>query len=205
MAEYDLKKRYEIFLNSLSKELNRMFEEQKEFIMCKEGCSFCCEYGEYPFSKLEMDYLLDGYKELDDETKFKILDNIAKLNDEKMKSESEPYMYCCPFLINNRCSVYNNRGIICRTFGLLCDHDDGRLTMPFCHEKGLNYSKIYDKDKGQLVLEKDGVVLAQTEPKAYRVGRVHVQNLSIAKNLDIEWGESKTLLDYLNESDIASL
>ena len=196
----DLKERYEQFLYVFMREIDRMFEEQKEFIKCKEGCSYCCEYGEYPFSQLEFDYLTEEYKLLDYDTKSKIIENIKKVNEQKAVSMDERFMYDCPFLINNRCSVYKNRGIICRTFGLLFDHDDDRLTMPFCHEKGLNYSQIYDKDLGQLVMEKDGVVLAQTEPKAYRISRENIQRLSIAKKLDIKWGESKTLIDFINES-----
>jgi len=205
MTEYDLKKRYQIFLNLFEKELEKMFKNQAEFIKCKEGCSYCCERGEYPFSKLEFDYLLEGYKTLDEETKKQILLNIAVINEKKSMHKEGTFMYDCPFLINHRCSVYQNRGIICRTFGLLCEHNDGRLTMPFCQEYGLNYAQIYDTEKKQLVVEKDGQPLCQTEPQAYRISRDNVQNLSMAKNLDLDWGESKTLIDYLNESDILNL
>ena len=115
-------------------------------------------------------------------------------------------MYDCPFLIEHRCSVYENRGIICRTFGLLCEHADGKLTMPFCHEYGLNYSAVYNKEKGQIITtDKDGNKLCETEPKAFRIQRPHVMNLTVAKDLDIDWGESKTLIDFLNESNIADL
>ena len=203
MVDFDLMKRYTIFLHTLNGELGRMFENQAEFIMCKEGCSFCCEHGEYPLSKLEFDYLLEGYKKLDSETKFKILENIARINEEQTKSTETPFMHDCPFLINKRCSVYENRGIICRTFGLLCEHDDGRLTMPFCQDKGLNYSNVFDDEVGQITSEK--VDQCQTEPRAFRVSRDNIQNLSIAKNLDIEWGESKTMIDYINESNIYEL
>lgn len=203
MVDYDLMKRYKIFLHTLNGELERMFKNQAEFIMCKEGCSYCCERGEYPFSKLEIDYLLEGYKKLDDGTKYQILEKIARTNELKAHSSETPFMYDCPFLINKRCSVYENRGIICRTFGLLCEHDDGRLTMPFCQEKGLNYSNVYDNEIGQITSEK--VDKCNTEPQAYRISRDNIQNLSVAKNLNIEWGESKTLIDYLNESNIADL
>lgn len=205
MTEYSLEKRYQIFLNMFGKELEKMFKNQAEFIKCKEGCSYCCERGEYPFSKLEFDYLMEGYKSLDEETKKQILFNIAEVNEKKAEHKEGTFMYDCPFLISHRCSVYQNRGIICRTFGLLCEHNDGHLTMPFCQEYGLNYSQIYDSEKGQLIVEKDGHSLCETEPQAYRISRENVMNLSMAKNLDIEWGESKTLIDYLNETDIISL
>ena len=204
MVDNDLLERYTLFLNTLNGQLEKMFAGQSDYIMCKEGCSYCCEHGEYPFSQLEFDYLLEGYKRLDRATKYKILENIARINEEMSKSKEDPFMHTCPFLIDKRCSVYDNRGIICRTFGLLCEHDDGRLTMPFCHEYGLNYSKVYDPEVGQITGEKIDIY-GGVEPQAYRISRVHIQNLSIAKNLELDWGESKTLIDCINGSDIVDL
>ena len=197
MTEFNLEKRYEIFLGMLMKELNRMFLSQKDFIRCKEGCSYCCEKGEYPFSELEFDYLMKGYNNLPEDIKTKIKENISKINNERKQHTSGEFMYECPFLINNRCSVYENRGIICRTFGLLCEHDDGRYTMPFCHDLGLNYSNVYDKNLGQISEELSKQY--ETEPSAFRISRNTIQNLSIAKNLNIEWGESKSLIDFATE------
>ena len=201
MTEFNSEKRYEIFLGMLMKELNRMFSNQTDFIKCKEGCSYCCEKGEYPFSQIEFEYLMKGYEALPEEIKTTIKENITKINNEREQNKSENFMYECPFLINKRCSVYENRGIICRTFGLLCEHDDGRYTIPFCHEMGLNYSNVYDKDLGQISEELSAKY--ETEPSAYRISRNTIQNLSIAKNLNIEWGESKSLIDYLNEANLS--
>ena len=202
MPDFSLKKRYEIFLYTLNKELQKMFDNQAEFIKCKEGCSYCCEKGEYPFSELEFNYLIEGYKQLDRNTKKIIKENIKQINKEKSKNTDKIFMHKCPFLIDKRCSVYNNRGIICRTFGLLCEHNDGRLTIPFCHEYGLNYAQLYDKELGQLIDERDGIKLSKTEPAAFRIERDNIMNLSIAKNLNIVWGDSKTMIDFINQTNI---
>lgn len=202
MQDFSLKKRYEIFLYTLNKELQKMFDNQAEFIKCKEGCSYCCEKGEYPFSELEFNYLIEGYKQLDSNTKKIIKENIKQINKEKSKNTDKIFMHKCPFLIDKRCSVYNNRGIICRTFGLLCEHNDGRLTIPFCHEYGLNYAQLYDKELGQLIDERDGIKLSKTEPAAFRIERDNIMNLSIAKNLNIVWGDSKTMIDFINQTNI---
>lgn len=202
MPDYSLKKRYEIFLYTLNKELQKMFDNQAEFIKCKEGCSYCCEKGEYPFSELEFNYLIEGYKQLDSNTKKIIKENIKQINKEKSKNTDKIFMHKCPFLIDKRCSVYQNRGIICRTFGLLCEHNDGRLTIPFCHEYGLNYAQLYDKKLGQLIDERDGIKLSKTEPAAFRIERDNIMNLSIAKNLNIVWGDSKTMIDFINQTNI---
>ena len=202
MPDYSLKKRYEIFLYTLNKELQKMFDNQAEFIKCKEGCSYCCEKGEYPFSELEFNYLIEGYKQLDSNTKKIIKENIKQINKEKSKNTDKIFMHKCPFLIDKRCSVYQNRGIICRTFGLLCEHNDGRLTIPFCHEYGLNYAQLYDKELGQLIDERDGIKLSKTEPAAFRIERDNIMNLSITKNLNIVWGDSKTMIDFINQTNI---
>lgn len=202
MTEFNLLKRYQIFLHTLNKELQKMFENQSEFIKCKEGCSYCCERGEYPFSELEFQYLMEGYNQLPSETQEIIIENIKKINSEKAQNTEDVFMHECPFLINHRCALYNNRGIICRTFGLLCEHEDEHLTIPFCHEIGLNYDNVYDKEKGQIINERNGVLLSKTEPKAFRISRNNIMNLSIAKNLNLDWGISKTMIALLNESDI---
>ena len=205
MDKFNLKKRYEIFIRLFNTQLLKMFENQQEFIKCEKGCSHCCEHGEYPFSRLEAEYLIYGYKKLPEEVKAKIKSNIKKLDKEKIKSDKQPFMYKCPMLIDNICSVYENRGIICRTFGLLCEKDDDKYTLPFCHELGLNYSNVYDEESGTIVDEKDGQKLCKTEPKAYRISRNHVMSLSMARNLDLDWGESKTLYDYLKEYNVENL
>ena len=202
MNNVDMLNRYTVFLNILQRELTRMFDEQKEFIKCQEGCSACCEYGEYPFSELEFDYLMKGYKGLSQEEKETVKNNIMREISKKETSTEQAFMYCCPFLINKRCSVYENRGIICRTFGLLAEHSDGSYTMPFCHEQGLNYSQVYDEETKTIVQEKNGIKLSMTEPKAYRITRDTIQNLSIARDLGIDWGKSKTLLDFVIEYDL---
>ena len=65
-------KRYELFLEKFDKRLEKYFEEQCEFIKCKEGCSACCEVGEYPFSRLEAEYLMSGFIKLPADIKDKI-------------------------------------------------------------------------------------------------------------------------------------
>ena len=145
-------------------------------------------------------------KEMNDKTLSEdfIKNLAARMADEASKSKNTDkiFMHKCPFLIDKRCSVYKNRGIICRTFGLLCEHNDGRLTIPFCHEYGLNYAQLYDKELGQLIDERDGIKLSKTEPAAFRIERDNIMNLSIAKNLNIVWGDSKTMIDFINQTNI---
>ena len=138
-------KRYELFLEKFDKRLEKYFEEQCEFIKCKEGCSACCEVGEYPFSRLEAEYLMSGFIKLPADIKDKIRKEIKHL-----KSEI-PKMYKCPFLIDNMCSVYKYRGLVCRVHGLAW-FDGEKIQLPYCVNKGLNYSKVFDRETGEVFL-----------------------------------------------------
>jgi len=137
--------RYEQFLKKFDKRLDRYFEEQCEYIRCKEGCSACCEVGEYPFSRLEAEYLMSGFIKLPADVKNKIRQEIRRL-----KSEN-PKMYKCPFLIDKKCSVYQYRGIVCRVHGLAW-FDGEKIQLPYCVNKGLNYSKVFDRETGEVFL-----------------------------------------------------
>ena len=99
---------YEKFLNNLDQKLNYYFDLQKEYIYCQKGCSLCCKNGDYPLSQLELEYLMQGYITLDNSLKIIIQNNIKS-----MKKGS-----VCPFLVNNECSIYKYRPIICRVHGL---------------------------------------------------------------------------------------
>ena len=99
--------RYREYLSFLDKELEKMFDAQKPFIKCKEGCAYCCKEGEYPISELEYLYLMLYYNELEDDLKDKVNENISTLLE-----KSREKMYECPFLVDNKCTVYPARAII---------------------------------------------------------------------------------------------
>ena len=110
----------------MDKKLEGMFEKQAPFIRCKKGCAFCCKEGEYPLSELEYIDLMFRYNELDETMKDKVTANINNLLE-----SSRVKMYACPFLVDNLCSVYKSRGLICRTFGLLSYKEDGKTKCRF--------------------------------------------------------------------------
>ena len=174
--------RYAEFLKIFDKRLEKYFEEQCEFIKCKEGCSTCCEVGEYPFSRLELEYLMSGFVSLPFEIKHKIKEEIKKL-----KSE-QPKMYKCPFLIDGLCSVYKYRGIVCRTHGLAWyDESEDKIRLPYCVNIGLNYSKVFDRDTGEVFLE---------NPIRERLRIDTVLQSDEAKKYDLECGEIRPLIKW---------
>lgn len=172
--------RYERFLEKFDKRLNRYFEEQCEFIKCKEGCSACCEVGEYPFSRLEAEYLMSGFIKLPSDAKEKIRQEIKRLKVEN------PKMYKCPFLINNQCSVYQYRGIVCRVHGLAW-FDGEKIQLPYCVNKGLNYSKVFDRETGE-------VFLPNAIQEHLRIDKI--LKSQEAEKFELECGEIRPLKDW---------
>ena len=174
--------RYEKFLEKFDKRLSRYFEEQCEFIKCKMGCSACCEVGEYPFSRLEAEYLMSGYMGLPPDVKKQVKENIKRL-----KSEN-PKFYQCPFLINHLCCVYKYRGIVCRTHGLAWfDEDEGKVKLPYCVNLGLNYSKVFDRETGEVFLQ---------DPIKERLKINSVLRSPAAEEYKLECGEIRPLIKW---------
>jgi Fe-S-cluster containining protein len=173
--------RYERFLKEFDKKLRKYFTEQSEYICCKEGCSGCCEVGDYPFTQLEMMYLMEGFKNLPTEIKIQVKSNLDKI---KQNRFSTHLFYKCPFLINNRCSVYKYRGITCRTFGLAYLINKKTVKTPECVNEGLCYSKVYE----------NGVLTV--EPVKENLNLFEITSSNLAKKYKLEFGQSRSLIDW---------
>lgn len=182
--------RYREYLSFLDKELEKMFDAQKPFIKCKEGCAYCCKEGEYPISELEYLYLMLYYNELEDDLKDKVNENISTLLE-----KSREKMYECPFLVDNKCTVYPARAIICRTFGLISYDEKEKRRIPFCVDLGLNYANVFDKESEKIVKKADD----GTEPAAYNVDRKFLRGAKMEKEFDIFFGKDKPLVEWLEE------
>lgn len=184
-------KNYEKFLFVLDGTLKTIFDREKEYLCCKEGCSLCCEKGEYPMSDLEFEYLMYGLKTLDENTQHRI----NKAIDEIKKSDDR--LHICPFLIDKKCSLYKYRPIICRTFGVISENKYGKLTIPFCRQEGLNYSKVFDPEKKQISSELVKKFHYTKEPTAYKLNNEILMNLDISKELNLSFGEIRKMKDQL--------
>lgn len=182
---------YKKFLDIFMQDINAMFEHQKDYICCKEGCAHCCEYGEYPFTEVEFKFLMIGYEKLAPEIK-----EIVKKNCKNITPDENGY-YVCPFLIGKKCSVYDNRALVCRTFGLLNREADGRVNGPFCGKLGLNYSKVYDKETKELLTDVIEENHYKNLPRVFNLDITNIRTLGLVKELGIEFGEQKALREWL--------
>lgn len=122
------------FLQELDKKLSSYCEKHKTHIHCKAGCSLCCEKGDYPVSQLELEYMMQGFIALDNETKIKIQNNIKAMEKGGV----------CPFLLDKKCSIYTFRPIVCRVHGLAYLCREKVVKVPYCVNLGKNYTKVFD-------------------------------------------------------------
>lgn len=184
---------YKKYLKFLDKHLSEYFENQKSYIFCKKGCAKCCKNAEFPYSTLEMQYLMHGYINLDISTKEKINKNIETLKQEKSKHTGK-FFYSCPFLIDNVCSVYNYRGIVCRAFGLLeTTQDEKTIKVPFCCHEGLNYSNVYDKTTGHINYSKNEI-----QPTAFNISYKALTSKTYEEKFDLAFGEKRKMIDWFD-------
>jgi len=188
---------YKVYLYYLNGKLGSFFEEQAPYIFCKEGCSYCCEDGEYPFSELEFAYLMLGSHTLSKDVFEQIEQNLKNVKSQKAKHNSnKPFTHACPFLINKRCALYNFRGIICRSHGLAFYGKDENILVPYCVHQGLNYSNVYDFEKKIISMKKFEELGYEQEPLAHNVRLGFLTNNEVTKELGLNFGEIKPLIDW---------
>lgn len=194
---------YQLYLKLIHERmLDKFFKEQAPYLCCKEGCSHCCEKGQYPMSEIEVKFIILKMASLDITVQNQILYNIQNVIKEKLSNNisREDFFYQCPFLINNSCSVYDNRGLICRTHGLMFFLDDNngneKYKIPYCVNLGLNYSNVYDKNKKTItdeLVEKSGF---SVKPQAYNISLKTLTKKEITENLGFKFGDFKPLIEW---------
>ena len=172
-------KRYEKFLAEFDGHLAKLVQSQGKHIKCVQGCSRCCIEGEYPFSRLEMEYLMAGFVNLP-----KIIQDEIKENISWAKGQKE---YRCPFLIQDLCSLYKRRGLVCRTHGLAY-LSGGKMKLPDCANHGLNYSDVYDQFTGEIEI---------SNPIRENLRIDAIFNSPMAQKYNLEKGQIRRLIDWL--------
>lgn len=187
---------YVKYLEFLNGKLAKFFESQKPYIFCKKGCAMCCKHSQLPYSLLEVNYLLSGFLKLDKETQKRIENNIIKTLQEKKNYKGDEFLYDCPFLIDNVCSVYEYRGIICRTFGLMMKKTDGKITVPFCCYEGYNYSNVIDLENKKISEKKVKERGFPEEPLGFNVSYEYLTDHEIEHAFQVQFGLKKPLIDW---------
>ena len=147
---------YLLYLDYITKKIQKFFINQREYIYCTKGCAKCCKNAQFPYSEIEFKLIFEGLQSLAPDIKQKVLNNadnlIIKKQAHNEKNPNKKFRYDCPFLINDSCSVYYYRGLICRSFGLMTFKPGTEKTpnIPFCAYEGLNYSSVLDSTNNKI-------------------------------------------------------
>lgn len=189
--------KYELYLKFMDRQLAKFFEEQSPYIFCKEGCCSCCQKGEYPISAVEFSYMLVGARMLSSDIVSQIEQNMFRIKEEKDNYDgTDIFRHACPFLINNSCSIYLYRPVICRTHGLAYFSAKGKLLVPACVNEGLNYSNVYDFETDSISVEKFEMLGVEQEPLAHNVGLSFMSDNDLTKKLELDFGEFKPMYKW---------
>jgi Fe-S-cluster containining protein len=122
MSSDELFEIYAQVMDTLDHKVRIFHEEFKHHLNCRKGCSSCCQNIHFKIRHIEASYLLQGYEQLPDEAKLKILNNL------KYPSESEQHH--CPALVDGACSLYEHRPAVCRAFGIIIELGDELAVCP---------------------------------------------------------------------------
>lgn len=125
MSESQPKENLANYLSLLSRVdqlCGKITEQFSEQITCRAGCSGCCRH--LSLFPVETANLVMAVKNLPDEIK-------AILSGRLQWAESGS----CPLLLNDCCTIYHSRPVICRTHGLpLVTETDGGRVVDCCPE-----------------------------------------------------------------------
>ena len=156
------------------------------------------EFNEYLFeytSKIPLEDIEKAMKEQQ-----KVIKRIQDLKKEYQECEDKKkFEHRCPFLDEDGvCTVYEYRGMICRTFGLITMLDDGGCVIPFCQELGLNYSNVYDPINKRIDMEKVKKLGFKNIPHPRKTSLKTIMSPEMFEGESpIDFGERKALIEWL--------
>ena len=169
----DIYSRYAHLLESVEQEFNRVRDIYIDRMQCRKGCSSCCSQL-FAISAVEAAYISHAVKELDDDTRVamrqRARDYLAELTgaaiDEAQNLEDHGRLIGsylerlvgrrhipCPALKDDACTVYSNRPVMARKWGIPLWNPNNPRVLQACE---LNFKK------GE-VIEADGLVEPQIE------------------------------------------
>jgi len=133
----------------------RLTERYRSHLVCRAGCSGCCDHDLSVF-EVEADAVRTAVQALPAGLRQRLARQVREAQEHNARGEP----VACPLLVNNRCSIYEARPIICRSQGLplLYRAEDGNPEVDYCLLNFTQPGAIQDLDADYLV-QLDGVNL----------------------------------------------
>jgi len=168
----------------------RLSSRYAQHLVCRAGCSGCCHHHLSVFP-VEAESVRQAIEALPEMTR----GVIEKQARDVIELEAQDKPVACPLLVENRCSIYESRPMICRTQGLplLLVSEEGELEVDFCPLNFAEPGATDDLDEDHLVpLEDLNFTLAM-------VNLQHCRKVGIA---DEESGQRQPIADIILKSKV---
>ncbi|MCG3174249.1 MAG: hypothetical protein GMKNLPBB_02477 [Myxococcota bacterium] len=157
----EVNQQYQAFLRKLDGFFAQVMERHAGHMKCRKGCAACCAVSP-SFLPVEMDNLRRAFAGLPESLRQTIA---AQAGAAAAGVRRE-----CPMLVDNACSVYGQRPVICRTHGLpiLFAAENGEKSLDHCP---LNFEGV-ERIDGASILNLDqvnqilGLLNIQFDPEA---------------------------------------
>jgi Fe-S-cluster containining protein len=138
---------YRKFIEEVDRLAAKLQARYSKHLLCRAGCSGCCHHHLSVFA-VEAEEARAAIEALPAMTRA----NVEEQAREVIKREAQGEAVACPLLIDNHCSIYESRPLICRTQGLplLIEADDGGQEVDFCPLNFTGPEAIDDLDEDHL-------------------------------------------------------
>lgn len=139
---------YSVLITQVDGLSARLTARYRAHLNCRAGCSSCCHH-HLSFFPVEAANIRIAIESLPDETQQVLQEQAEIVNERETRGEA----VACPLLVNDQCSIYEARPVICRTQGLplLYEAADGNQEVDFCPLNFTSEEAIETLDENHLV------------------------------------------------------
>jgi uncharacterized protein len=141
-------KHYQQLIQQVEKLTGKLNERYRTHLQCRAECSGCCHHHLSVFP-VEAATITSAIQALPQATRERIHQQAEAVK----KSEARLENVVCPLLVDDHCSIYEARPLICRTQGLplLFEAEDGQQEVDFCPLNFTSDDAIAELDDEHLI------------------------------------------------------
>lgn len=138
---------YKKFIEQVDQLSAKLQARYSKHLVCRAGCSRCCHHHLSVFA-VEAEEARAAIDALPAPVRARVEEQAG----EAIKREARGEPVACPLLVEDRCSIYKSRPLICRTqgFPLLIEAEDGEQEVDFCPLNFTEAGAIDDLDEDHL-------------------------------------------------------
>ncbi len=183
---------YHQFIEQVDELAARLAARYSKHLVCRAGCSGCCRHHLSVFP-VEARAARAAIEALPDDLRLRVEQQAREVIEREAAGEP----VACPLLVDDRCSIYQSRPLICRTQGLplLIEAEDGEPEVDFCPLNFAEADAVDDLDEDHLV---------PLETLNLKLARLNLQHCRENGLGDEAGGERRKMADIVLESRISN-